>query len=162
MLELYPDNPALGSPFGTGNETFGAGMEYKRAAAMLTDLSFTSLRRNWTQTTSAEGVPAFGYIFADQHAALQDPSLGGQSMANPLCYAILMFVFTFIGVAVSDPFKRAHLCLWLRGGKQPRRLSAAIESVDGRLLDLIRCEHDPQRWKGHSEYVAYFSFPYSH
>lgn len=34
ILELYPDNPALGSPFGTGNETFGLNSQYKRFAAV--------------------------------------------------------------------------------------------------------------------------------
>lgn len=30
VLELYPDVPALGSPFNTGNETFGLSTGYKR------------------------------------------------------------------------------------------------------------------------------------
>jgi acetylcholinesterase len=34
MFELYPDNPALGSPFGTGNQTFGLSPGFKRASAM--------------------------------------------------------------------------------------------------------------------------------
>ena len=34
VLELYPDVPALGSPFGTGDETFGLSSEYKRYAAI--------------------------------------------------------------------------------------------------------------------------------
>ena len=34
ILELYPDIPALGSPFNTGNETFGLPQAYKRWAAI--------------------------------------------------------------------------------------------------------------------------------
>ena len=34
VLELYPDVPALGSPFGTGNATFGLNSAYKRQAAI--------------------------------------------------------------------------------------------------------------------------------
>lgn len=34
LLELYPDVPSLGSPFNTGNETFGLSSQYKRAAAL--------------------------------------------------------------------------------------------------------------------------------
>lgn len=30
ILELYPDDPALGSPFNTGNDTFGLSPGYKR------------------------------------------------------------------------------------------------------------------------------------
>jgi carboxylesterase type B len=32
--KLYPDTPALGSPFGTGNDTFGLNGEFKRFAAV--------------------------------------------------------------------------------------------------------------------------------
>ena len=34
LFKLYPDDPVLGSPFGTGNETFGLPTAYKRVAAM--------------------------------------------------------------------------------------------------------------------------------
>ena len=34
ISRLYPDIPALGSPFGTGNETFGFSSEYKQIAAI--------------------------------------------------------------------------------------------------------------------------------
>lgn len=34
VLNLYADMPALGSPFGTGNNTFGLAPEYKRFAAI--------------------------------------------------------------------------------------------------------------------------------
>lgn len=30
LLLLYPDEPALGSPFGTGDNTFGLSPEFKR------------------------------------------------------------------------------------------------------------------------------------
>ncbi|KAI3619517.1 extracellular triacylglycerol lipase precursor [Moniliophthora roreri] len=35
LLQLYPDVPALGSPFNTGNETFGLSSQYKRSAAII-------------------------------------------------------------------------------------------------------------------------------
>ncbi|KAH9916610.1 extracellular triacylglycerol lipase precursor [Epithele typhae] len=76
LLVLYPDNPALGSPFGSGNNTFGAGLEYKRGAALLGDVAFQEPRRTWIQTASGFGVPTFGYLFTDQNAALANPSLG--------------------------------------------------------------------------------------
>ena len=34
ILALYPDEPALGSPFGTGNETFGLHPGYKRISSL--------------------------------------------------------------------------------------------------------------------------------
>ena len=79
LLTLYPDNPALGSPFGTGNETFGLSSEYKRASALLGDASFQATRREWIQAATAAGVTTFGYIFTDQNAALADPATGGAS-----------------------------------------------------------------------------------
>ncbi|KAF8802044.1 extracellular triacylglycerol lipase precursor [Phlegmacium glaucopus] len=63
LLELYPDIPALGSPFNTGNETFGLDSGYKRAAALNGDLSFQSQRRSWIQAASGAGVKTFGYLF---------------------------------------------------------------------------------------------------
>ena len=76
LLQLYPDIPALGSPFGTGNETFGLSSEYKRAAAMYGDVSFQAVRRRWIQAAAEAGVRAYGYVFADQNVAT-DPSRGG-------------------------------------------------------------------------------------
>jgi carboxylesterase type B len=40
LLQLYPDVPALGSPFNTGNDTFGLSPEFKRASALSTTSSF--------------------------------------------------------------------------------------------------------------------------
>jgi hypothetical protein len=34
LLELYPDIPSLGSPFSTGDDTFGLNSEFKRLAAI--------------------------------------------------------------------------------------------------------------------------------
>ena len=34
VISLYPDDPSAGSPFGTGNQTFGTGPGFKRAAAI--------------------------------------------------------------------------------------------------------------------------------
>jgi hypothetical protein len=34
LLQLYPDVPALGSPYGTGNETFGLSSQFKRYASI--------------------------------------------------------------------------------------------------------------------------------
>ncbi|RDX48924.1 extracellular triacylglycerol lipase precursor [Lentinus brumalis] len=75
LMQLYPDNPALGSPFGTGNETFGFSSQYKRAAALLGDASFQGPRREWIQAASSAGVTTFGYHFTDQNA-VTTPSKG--------------------------------------------------------------------------------------
>ncbi|KAJ6552221.1 extracellular triacylglycerol lipase precursor [Mycena vulgaris] len=69
LLELYPDDPALGSPFNTGNETFGLSSQYKRAAAIGGDLDFLSQRRVWMETAADAGVPTFGYLFTQPQPA---------------------------------------------------------------------------------------------
>ncbi|KAF5350555.1 hypothetical protein D9756_008573 [Leucocoprinus leucothites] len=63
LFELYPDIPALGSPFNTGNNTLGRSAEFKRAAAIQGDLQFTSQRRLWQQTAANAGVKTWGYLF---------------------------------------------------------------------------------------------------
>ncbi|PPQ65131.1 hypothetical protein CVT24_003221 [Panaeolus cyanescens] len=75
LLELYPDDPAQGSPFGTGASTFGLPSGFKRDAAIQGDLSFQSQRRSWIQTASRAGVKTFGYLFT-QPQPDSDPSIG--------------------------------------------------------------------------------------
>ena len=93
VMSLYPDDPSAGSPFGTGNETFGTGPGYKREAAicmsctaclrglvsvltgyceLVGDIHFEAPRRFWTQTTRA---PNYAYLFTDPQPAA-DPALG--------------------------------------------------------------------------------------
>ena len=77
LLKLYPDITALGSPFGTGNETFGLSSQFKRASAMYGDILFQSLRRNQTQVLSEHGVTVFAYMFTDPQPSIQ-PVFGGE------------------------------------------------------------------------------------
>ncbi|KAK0499028.1 extracellular triacylglycerol lipase precursor [Armillaria luteobubalina] len=76
FLELYPDDPSLGSPYDTGNETFGLPSGFKRVAAMDGDMIFDAQRRIWSQTAVQAGVKAYGYQFA-QNSSLYLPELGG-------------------------------------------------------------------------------------
>ena len=82
LLEMYPNITALGSPFGTGNDTFGLGSEYKRVAAMAVDIAFNGPRRAWAQTASRAGLAAYCYLFADPQA-VSDPSQGGARSDSP-------------------------------------------------------------------------------
>ncbi|KAI0713037.1 extracellular triacylglycerol lipase precursor [Cerioporus squamosus] len=68
LMQLYPDDPALGSPFGTGNETFGLSSEYKRVSAIMGDATTQAPRREWIRAASGAGVRTFGYYFTDQNA----------------------------------------------------------------------------------------------
>ncbi|KAJ7111464.1 extracellular triacylglycerol lipase precursor [Mycena epipterygia] len=75
LLQLYPDIPALGSPFNTGNDTFGLSSQFKRYAAIEGDLAFVSQRRFWIETAANAGVKTFGYLFT-QPQPNGPPSLG--------------------------------------------------------------------------------------
>ncbi|KAF8993119.1 extracellular triacylglycerol lipase precursor [Hymenopellis radicata] len=59
LFELYPDDPALGSPYNTGNETFGLAKSFKRMASLTGDLSFQSQRRLLSQTAAKAGVKTY-------------------------------------------------------------------------------------------------------
>ncbi|EIW71100.1 hypothetical protein TREMEDRAFT_60040 [Tremella mesenterica DSM 1558] len=55
LLKLYPDVPALGSPYNTGNQTFGFASEFKQLAAMFGDLLLQAGRRWFLQQARAHG-----------------------------------------------------------------------------------------------------------
>ncbi|KAJ3856797.1 esterase 1 [Lentinula lateritia] len=79
LLELYPNIPALGSPFNTGNDTFGLSPGFKR---IFNDLNFQSQRRLWIQTASNAGVQTFGYLFTQPQPTI--PTYLGVSHASEL------------------------------------------------------------------------------
>ncbi|KAJ7807735.1 triacylglycerol lipase 3 [Mycena leptocephala] len=76
LLTLYPDDPALGSPYNTGNETFGLDGSWKRATSITGDLLFQSTRRMWLQAAASHGSKVYGYLLTQPQ--LGDPSLGGK------------------------------------------------------------------------------------
>nr|VWO96868.1 Carboxylic ester hydrolase (EC [Ganoderma boninense] len=68
LLELYPSDPAAGSPFGTG-DNFAFTPEFKRMAALQGDLLFIAPRRLLTKTF-AERQPVFSF-YANQSMNVQ-------------------------------------------------------------------------------------------
>ncbi|CAE6511142.1 unnamed protein product [Rhizoctonia solani] len=66
LLSLYPTSPAAGSPYGTGNETFGRGAQYKRFASLFGDLTFQAPRRDFLRSAAKFGVPTWSYIFKER------------------------------------------------------------------------------------------------
>ncbi|KAF7762435.1 CAZyme family CE10 [Agaricus bisporus var. burnettii] len=76
LLQLYPDIPALGSPFNTGDETFHLPSSFKRISALVGDLWFQSQRRFWQQTATKAGVKSWGYLFTHSDPFLHPPFLG--------------------------------------------------------------------------------------
>ncbi|KAF6745937.1 triacylglycerol lipase 3 [Ephemerocybe angulata] len=63
LLKLYPDDPTVGSPYGTGAELFGLPSSYKRYASLMGDLTFVAPRRQWSQVAAKAGVKSYAYHF---------------------------------------------------------------------------------------------------
>jgi carboxylesterase type B len=54
LLELYPNDPALGEPYGWGNRTWPQyGLQYKRYQSIATDLTMYAPRRGLAQSMSS-------------------------------------------------------------------------------------------------------------
>ena len=126
VMSLYPDDPSAGSPFGTGNQTFGTGPGYKQASAICTsssscllginfvltgccrlvgDMFFQAQRRFWSQTIAA---PSYVYMFTDPQLST-DPALGVYHSSE------LPYIFGVFGtVSTASPPKVANLSRVMR------------------------------------------------
>ncbi|KAJ7150711.1 extracellular triacylglycerol lipase precursor [Mycena filopes] len=101
MLALYPNIPALGSPFGTGNETFGLSAQWKRATAISCDVNFAAVRRGWTHVAAAYGVTVHAYLFTDPQL---DSGFLGIPHASELSYVYGYPVVDFISPGSPEAF----------------------------------------------------------
>ncbi|KAH8152546.1 uncharacterized protein LAJ45_03386 [Morchella importuna] len=64
VLSFYPDDPAVGSPFGTGNRTWPSlGLQYKRYSSIAGDITMDAPRRLLAETYSAKGVDQKVYSY---------------------------------------------------------------------------------------------------
>ncbi|KAG8784828.1 hypothetical protein FRC12_018245 [Ceratobasidium sp. 428] len=66
LLKYYPADPAAGSPYNTGNETFGQGAEFKRYASIFGDLFFQAPRRYHLRMAVRHGVKSWTYMFTER------------------------------------------------------------------------------------------------
>ncbi|OCF77143.1 hypothetical protein I204_02854 [Kwoniella mangroviensis CBS 8886] len=93
----YPDDPSLGSPFDTGDETFGLDPTYKRAAAIFGDVAFQAPRRHFLWAAKRYGLKdTWTYQF--EQISPDRPAYLGVSHATDVPY--------FFGTArpgVGDP-----------------------------------------------------------
>ncbi|CAE6437757.1 unnamed protein product [Rhizoctonia solani] len=65
LLKHYPADPAAGSPYNTGNETFGQAAQYKRLTSIVGDLLFQASRRDHLRTATKMGVKTWSYLFTE-------------------------------------------------------------------------------------------------
>ena len=137
---MYPNNPALGSPFGTGNETFGFGSQYKRVAAMAVDIWFVGSRRAFAHAASASGVDVFCYLFNDPQAVT--PGYGG------VCYSIRPPLRGELTSCRSCPWQSNTVHVWCDVPGWKPSACREPERNYARLLDLLRGFTGHKRWKG--------------
>ncbi|KAF8505638.1 extracellular triacylglycerol lipase precursor [Russula emetica] len=148
VMSLYPDDPSAGSPFNTGNETFGTGSGYKRGSAILGDLLFQAPRRLWSQTTSA---PSYAYIFTEPQPG-SDPALGiphagelpyffakknGQSNAARLSRAMLDYWISFAVLLTPNDGKGTNRPHWGEY-KETKQLLELNSNTMGMIPDTYR------------------------
>lgn len=80
---FYPPGLQDGSPYGSGNETFGLAPSYKRQAAMLGDILFQAPRRQFLRETPKDfGEPSWNFIFTEPKQGA-DPRFGGAWLSQP-------------------------------------------------------------------------------
>lgn len=78
IWEFYPPSPAAGSPFNTGNETFGLSPTYKRHAALVGDVLFQAPRRHFLRETPKDfGEPSWNFLYTEPKDGA-DARLGGE------------------------------------------------------------------------------------
>ncbi|KAK7040320.1 hypothetical protein VNI00_009788 [Paramarasmius palmivorus] len=91
ILKLYSEIPALGSPYNTGNETFGLSTQYKRLSSIYGDTMFQFPRRAWTKVFAQAGVKTYGYQFS--YPELNPDPAVGVAHGSELSY---VFGFSFL------------------------------------------------------------------
>ncbi|KAA1474772.1 esterase 1 [Dentipellis sp. KUC8613] len=143
LIGLYPDDPAQGSPFFTGNETFGLSPAYKRAAALVTDLTFFGLRRFFGQTAASMGTKVYSYWFTQPDPDSTNPRAGVRHSAE------LPYVFGASSLGsegqVDEALSNTIMDYWIsfaatldpndgKGSKRP--VWEPYEATGGRVIQL--------------------------
>lgn len=64
ILALYPDDPAVGSPYGTGSTTWPSlGLQYKRYSSISGDLTMDAPRRLMAAAYASAGEKVYSFRF---------------------------------------------------------------------------------------------------
>ncbi|CAE6532260.1 unnamed protein product [Rhizoctonia solani] len=112
LLKFYPTDPAAGSPYGTGNETFGKAAQYKRLASVNGDLVFQASRRDHVRVATKAGVPVWSYLFAATFNTLLAPLDPAADYPRKGIQHTSEIAFVFRALSVSGlPIPRPYLQL---------------------------------------------------
>ncbi|KAI0709654.1 alpha/beta-hydrolase [Cerioporus squamosus] len=93
LLHLYPNDPAQGAPYGTGDE-FEFTPMWKRIASLMGDAGIVAIRRYFTETLAARGQNVWTYIYrrnkvfgwGSTHGSEIPNMYGGGDMADLLIH----------------------------------------------------------------------------
>ncbi|KAJ8074561.1 hypothetical protein PM082_015463 [Marasmius tenuissimus] len=109
LLKLYPADPAAGSPYSTGSETFGAAAQYKRLASLVGDLIFEASRRDHVRTTAKDGVDVWSY-FLNTSINQLNPSLDVYGVQHTAEYTFVSHRVTERtgGATIPDYFEKVE------------------------------------------------------
>ncbi|KAG8703461.1 hypothetical protein FRC09_004149 [Ceratobasidium sp. 395] len=66
LLHYYPTPPEYGSPYNTGDQTFGQGAQYKRFASIYGDYALQAARRDHLNVAQKFGVKVWAYIMSEK------------------------------------------------------------------------------------------------
>ncbi|KAF7416152.1 hypothetical protein PC9H_002415 [Pleurotus ostreatus] len=131
LMELYPDIPALGSPYNTGNETFGLSSQYKRLGSLLGDLTFVAPVRLHLKALAKADVKLYSYLFTEDSGARPPQE----------------------GIAHTDEIAYVY-------GQPPAPVSPSSARLTGLIMDYwlsFAYEHHPNDGRGHNrqEWLPY-------
>ncbi|KAF5334584.1 hypothetical protein D9758_018132 [Tetrapyrgos nigripes] len=103
-LALYPNIPSKGSPFDTGNETFGLDPQYKRTAAVATDYVYNSERRyHINNQLLPAGISTYSYLFTDPDAVPMRDFVVGTPVPGSLGVSHTSEVYYVFGIISEQP-----------------------------------------------------------
>ncbi|KAF7341174.1 Carboxylic ester hydrolase [Mycena venus] len=125
LLRLYPDIPALGSPFGTGNQTFGLNSNFKRLAAITGDILLQSQRRTWFDVASKAKVKMFGYLLTDSPPSVFPAYEGGVIPHALDLYYLFGWLPSVNGTAAAEGLSVQMMDYWIS-------FATSLDPNDGR------------------------------
>ncbi|KAH8799487.1 esterase 1 [Flagelloscypha sp. PMI_526] len=151
LNEFYPDDPVLGAPFGTGNETFGLNSQFKRWAALWGDFAIEAHTRELRHLVSSLDIPLYGYQFADADAKFLDigeapGSLGSKyAFKNPQL-ASLLWVLFHVTHATDLPYVFGNGSTQFPGPSTPNAQTLSEQMMDYWISFIVSL--DPNDGKG--------------
>lgn len=83
LLELYPDDNMLGSPYGTGDGYLATGRQDKRSCAITGDTEMIGPRRHFAEVASKKQDKVYSYRFNQPGTYTQDTIDKGASPPSP-------------------------------------------------------------------------------